>query len=228
METLHNFRYPGETKEYRLARNKLLTEEIKLRRQLEALAEQRRNLPPGGKVQQDYTFAKLNEAGSEESIRLSELFVKDKPSLIIYSFMYGPDMANPCAMCASIIDALNSNAEAVQQHANLVVVAKSPIHRIHKFANSRGWDNIDLLSSAESSYNIDYYGEDDQGNQWPSCNVFRQTDDGIFHFYGTELLHVAEAGMDQRHMDFMWPLWNYLDIIPEGRGSWYPKLSYTS
>ncbi|MHB2020084.1 MAG: hypothetical protein ACYCW6_24365 [Candidatus Xenobia bacterium] len=30
-----------------------------------------------------------------------------------------------------------------------------------------------------------------------------------------------------RHVDLLWPLWNVLDLTPEGRGkSWYPALEY--
>jgi predicted dithiol-disulfide oxidoreductase (DUF899 family) len=37
----------------------------------------------------------------------------------------------------------------------------------------------------------------------------------------------GEAGQDPRHVDMLWPLWNLLDLTPEGRGKdWYPKLAY--
>jgi predicted dithiol-disulfide oxidoreductase (DUF899 family) len=48
--------FPGESAEYRAARNRLLEEEIELRRAMEAVAEARRRLPPGGVVPQDYVF----------------------------------------------------------------------------------------------------------------------------------------------------------------------------
>jgi predicted dithiol-disulfide oxidoreductase (DUF899 family) len=40
-------RFPGESDEYRLARNRLLAAEIELRRTIERVAAQRRALPPG-------------------------------------------------------------------------------------------------------------------------------------------------------------------------------------
>ena len=40
--------FPGESAEYRAARNLLLDHEIELRRAMEAVAEARRRLPPGG------------------------------------------------------------------------------------------------------------------------------------------------------------------------------------
>lgn len=49
-------RYPNESNEYRRARQALLAEEIELRRHIERVAAQRRSLPPGGEVPDDYTF----------------------------------------------------------------------------------------------------------------------------------------------------------------------------
>ena len=53
---LHHLTIPGESAEYRVARNKLLTEEMALRRQIESVSELRRALPAGGTVAQDYLF----------------------------------------------------------------------------------------------------------------------------------------------------------------------------
>jgi len=43
-------RFPNESADYRRARQALLAEEIELRRHIERVAEQRRQLPPGGEV----------------------------------------------------------------------------------------------------------------------------------------------------------------------------------
>ncbi len=61
-------------------------------------------------------------------------------------------------------------------------------------------------------------------------NVFVRRKGKIYHFYATELQAVTpDKGQNQRHIDMMWPLWNLLDLTPEGRGSdWYPSLSYPS
>jgi predicted dithiol-disulfide oxidoreductase (DUF899 family) len=124
-------RFPGESPEYRTARDRLLEAEAELRRQTEAVAELRRALPPGGVVPQDYLF---DEDGGE--VRLSELFWPDHDTLVIYSFMYGPEMEEAC----------------------------------------------------------------------PSAR---------------------EPGQDPRHVDFIWPIWNVLDVTPEGRGTdWSPRLEY--
>ncbi len=48
--------FPGESREYRAARDRLLEQEIELRRAMEAVAAARRELPPGGAVPEDYVF----------------------------------------------------------------------------------------------------------------------------------------------------------------------------
>ena len=226
---VHNVRFPNESDAYRAARNALLNDEIELRRQVERVAAKRRSLPIGGKVLDDYVFeegaASLDDSKTVNPIVMSALF-GDKPTLVAYSFMFGPKMANPCPMCTSLLDALNGNANYIKHRAALVVIAKSPLARIRDFARQRGWSKLRLLSSAGNSYNKDYAGETAGGAQMPSLNVFVRRDLDVFHFYNTEMLFgPKDAGQDQRHVDMIWPLWNLLDFTPEGRGNnWYPHL----
>jgi predicted dithiol-disulfide oxidoreductase (DUF899 family) len=53
---LHHLSFPGESVEYRAARNALLAEEMELRRQVERVAAHRRALPAGGIIPEDYEF----------------------------------------------------------------------------------------------------------------------------------------------------------------------------
>jgi predicted dithiol-disulfide oxidoreductase (DUF899 family) len=213
-------RFPSEDAKYRSARNKLLQAEIDLRKQIEAVAAMRRKLPPGGEVPDDYVFD--SEQGPA---RLSQLFGKGS-TLVAYSFMYGPKMAKACPMCTSMLDGLNGSAPHIAQRTNLVVIAKSPLSRVLEFARNRGWSNLRLLSSEKNSYNQDYHGEDAKGNQWPMLNVFHKEGRTIRHTWGSEMLTAKEEpGQNARHVDMLWPLWNVLDLTPEGRGAdWYPAL----
>ncbi len=229
---LHAERFPGESKAYRSARDKLLRAEMELRNHVEQVAAMRRKLPLGGVVPQDYEFeegaADPADTGSVRRVKLSDLFRPGKDTLVVYSFMYGPNMATACPMCTCMLDGLDGNAPHAAQRINLAVVAKSPIARIREFARGRGWRNLRLLSSAGSSYNRGYRGETADGKQFPSLNVFVKRGDRIHHVYNTELAFATRTkGQDPRHVDAIWPLWNLFDFTPEGRGAdWYPKLEY--
>src|SRR5579859_4686905 len=123
-------RFPNETAAYRKAREKLLKAEIGLRRQVEAVAAARRKLPLGGPVPEDFVFDEQADVVGMRKVRLSELFAPGKDTLLVYSYMYSLAMANPCPMCTSIIDSLEGAGPHVNQRANLVVVAKSPLPRL--------------------------------------------------------------------------------------------------
>ncbi len=233
-EPLHTVRFPGETDELRLARNELLQAEIDLRRQTEAVAAQRRSLPLGGEVPTDYGFEEPSgEAGMTRTVRLSELFEDGKDTLVLYSFMFIADEAGTplgagCPACTSIIDAVDGQAPHLTQLINLAVAAKVPIEQFSEHADTRGWRHIRLLSAANTTYNHDYHTETPEGSQRPIATVFLRRDGKIHHFWSSELAFApADAGQHPRHVDFMWPLWNILDLTPEGRGSgFHPRLNY--
>jgi predicted dithiol-disulfide oxidoreductase (DUF899 family) len=234
---LQHLNFPNESADYRRARNKLLQEEMDLRRQIERVAAARRALPPGGTVAEDYVFV-----GLDGPVRLSQLFAPGKPTLAVYSFMFGPERARPCPGCTHFLDGLNGMALHIGQRINFVVVAKSPLPRIMQFANERGWQNLHLLSTDGNNFDRDYFGDSSaltpamraqqefkDGEQWdmPALNVFHRGPDGIRHRWGSELLYVPpEPGQEYRHNDLLDPLWNMFDTTPEGRGSFHPKLEY--
>jgi predicted dithiol-disulfide oxidoreductase (DUF899 family) len=219
----HSVRFPGESADYRAARGRLLAAESDLRRKVEEVAALRRALPLGGAVPVDYEFADASHA-----VRLSELFRQPDRSLVLYSYMYGPEMAQPCPLCTSMLDSLDGAAPHLAQRVNLAVVAKSPIARILELARRRGWRNLRLISSAGNSYNHDYMGETATGAQIPTLNVFLMRDGRVYHHVASELLFgAAPPGQGHRHIDMIWPLWNLLDFTPEGRGKdWHPALDY--
>ena len=90
-------RFPNESAEYRAARTALLDEEFELRRHLERVAALRRELPPGGEVKGDYRLR-----GRERRRDFADLFGK-KDSLVVYSYMFGPQRERPCPMCTNLL-----------------------------------------------------------------------------------------------------------------------------
>lgn len=222
---LHDKRFPGEDETYRDARDALLAAELALEDQLREVAAMRQALPAGGVIPQDYVFQSI-ENGGEQTVCLSDLFEAGKNTLFLYSFMFGPDDEKPCPACTSLIDGFNGVRRHIENRMNMAVVAKSPIGRIVDFAESRGWNGIRLLSSADNSYNADYFAETPDGRQIPAANIFVRQDGEIRHFYGAEMLYVDQPGRHPRHVDRIWPIWNLFDMTPEGRGDWGPRLAY--
>jgi predicted dithiol-disulfide oxidoreductase (DUF899 family) len=232
-EPLHDMRFPGESDEYREARNELLRAEIELRRSITRVAEQRRSLPLGGELRSDYTFDEWDPgANAIRQTRLSELFEDGKDTLYLYSFMIVPaeqglPFVGPCPSCTSIIDAMDGQAQHITQRINFAVVAKEPLERFREHAAKRGWRNARLLAS-DGTYSRDYGAEDANGYQWPLANVFVRRDGKIHHFWNSELWFVPhDEGQGPRHVDYMWPLWAVFDRTPTGRDpDWNPQIEY--
>lgn len=225
-DNLHDKTYPGETADYRAARNNLLKAELELDAKVQEIAEMRRALPDGGLITEDYAFETLDGAGQVTKVHLSNLFAPGKDTLFLYSFMLAPGEENVCTSCTSIIDGLNGISQHLQDRINFAIVAKAPINEFDAFAKSRNWAGVNLLSSFHNSYNNDYFAVGASGGQIPAANVFVKRDDGIHHFWGAELLYV-DRPTNPHHVDQIWPMWNVFDLTPEGRGTdWYPKLTY--
>lgn len=219
LAALEPARWPNESREYRAARTALLAEEIELRRHLWRVAEQRRALPPGGKIPQDYRFD-----GAEGSVRLSELF-GSHDTLIVYCMMYGPQRTNGCPMCSAQLDAWDGEARHIEKRAALAVIARSPISRILDYAKTRNWTGLKFYSDPTGHFWADYNGERDADK--PGYLVFRREGDGTIRlFYAAEGGgQIADPGQDPHNAPDMNPLWVLLDTTPEGRGTdWYPRL----
>lgn len=215
-------RFPNESQEYRQAREALLAEEIELRRHIERVAEQRRALPPGGKVARDYRFE--SESGP---VSFADLF-GDKQSLVVYSYMFGPQRERPCPMCTSLLSAWDGEARDVAQRVALAVVARSPIERLVAFGKERGWRALKLYSDTTGEFSRDYHALSPDGGDDAALNVFTRRDGTIRHFWSGEMgFDSADPGQDPRGAPDLMPIWTILDATPEGRGTdWYPKLEY--
>jgi predicted dithiol-disulfide oxidoreductase (DUF899 family) len=212
--------FPGESSEYRTARNELLVEEIELRRQIERVAARRRALPNGGEV--PYDFELVSETGP---IRFSSLF-GNRDTLMVYSMMYGPERKAPCPMCTSFLNSWNGTAVNLRERSKLAVTARSPIDRLADYKKQRGFANLPFVSDMSGDYTRTYVNPDDA--DVPGFSIFARRNGKVLHFYSGEMSGaMADPGQDPRSAPDLDPLWLMLDLTPEGRGTdWYPKLEY--
>ncbi|WP_417307423.1 DUF899 family protein [Devosia sp.] len=211
-------RHPGESAAYRAARQDLLTAEIELRRQIEHVAEMRRALPPGAILEKDYRFV-----GEHGEVSLGELFGAH-PSLVIYSYMFGPQRQRPCPMCTAMMASLEGSIPDILQRTGIALVARSPIERLREWKAARGWSHMPIYSDPSGDYTRDWVSQDDADR--PAYNVFRRDGDAIRHFWSEEISE-ADPGQDPRSAIEMSTLWLVQDSLPQGRDpDWRPRLSY--
>jgi predicted dithiol-disulfide oxidoreductase (DUF899 family) len=214
--------FPHESDEYRSARIALLAEEIELRRHIERVAEMRRALPPGGSVKKHYQFI-----GEKGPASFEDLF-GDKETLVVYTYMFGPQRERPCPMCTSLLSAWDGETLDIQQRVGFAVVARSPIERLVAFKKERGWHHLPLYSDVNGEFSHDHHAITPDGGDDAGLHVFTRRDGTIRHFWSAEMGGVtADPGQDPRGAPDLMPLWTIIDCTPEGRSpTWYPKLSY--
>ena len=209
--------FPNESDAYRAARSALLDAEIALRAQIEAVAEMRRALPAGGEITQDYAFT----TSDGKSTTVSALF-GDHTTLALYSYMFAPGDARPCPACTSFLDGLNGLVPQISQRIAFHAVSSATPAQLTAIKQARRWTNVSLVSADATDYLNRYHGRTADGEQ-PMMNVFRKQDGVIRHYWASEMLRADLVG-HPRHMDLAWPIWNILDMTPEGRGDFFPNV----
>jgi predicted dithiol-disulfide oxidoreductase (DUF899 family) len=218
-----------ESDEYLTKREALRLAEIELMRQRERVAELRRQLPDGAIVE-DYVFeegpADLDVGDSPlRTVRLSELFTAPDRSLVFYHFMYGKKQTKPCPMCTLLIDGLNGVAHHLAQNVDLAIVAAADPAALRAHARTRDWDRLRLLSSGANTFKYDLGSEDSEGNQDSTVSVFTRAKDGTLRHFYTAHPSLSED-IKERGLDLLCPVYNVLDLTPQGRGDWYAELGY--
>lgn len=203
-----------ESQAYRTARTKLLAAEMELRDQRERVAELRRQLPTDTVIE-DYV---LQSTGGP--VALSGLFqLPDRP-LVLYHYMLGGAQEHACPMCTLWVDGLHGIAAHIGPRLNFAVVAEAPIEQFAAWGQTRGWTNIQLLSSAGSSLKSDFKFQDEEGDQYPGFSVLERSPDGTMrHFYSASAL-MGEG--EFRGIDLLSPMWHLQDLTPQGRQDWHP------
>jgi len=215
--------FRNETPEYAAAMRDLLAVEIEARRTMTRLAERRRALPPGPRVEKDYRF---RDADGRE-LSLADLF-GDHDTLVTYFWMYGPARERPCPMCTNTLGGLDGNAVDIRQRVAFKVIGRSPVARQLQFARERGWDHLEFVETIGDDYARDLGALTPEGDEYPAWVVYVRDGDGVRVFVHAEMpADAADPGQDPRGAVDLAPLWTVLDWTPAGRGEdWYPKLDY--
>src|SRR5262249_53098005 len=156
---------------------------------------------------------------------LSELSTKPNRSLVIYHFMFGKKQSRACPMCTAWIDGANGIAHHLAQNLDFAVVAAADLPTLRAHARARGWDKLRLLSAGASTFKFDLGSEDREGSQDSTISVFTRDPDGtVRHFYSAHPR--MSPDIKERGIDLLTSIWHFLDITPQGRGSWYASLEY--
>ncbi len=206
--------------EWRQARQELLAREKELRRQMDDIAKERRNLP-WERVEQEYVFDTNGGARS-----LADLF-SNKSQLLIYHFMLGPGWPEGCKSCSFVSDHFDPMlVHLAQRDVSFVVVSRAPLTEIETFKKRMGW-KFPWVSSFGNSFNFDhgvsftpqqvergesYYNYSNKpfpSTEAPGLSAFSKdpVTGVVYHTYSTYA----------RGLDVAIGTYNYLDLTPKGR-----------
>lgn len=204
--------------DYNLARAELRDAELALMRQREVVAGLRRELPLGPPAS-DYMFG-----ASGGDVRFVDLFSDPARPLVLYHFMFGESMNQPCPMCSMWADGWNGVVRHVEQRVDFALVTQGTVDQNERLAAERGWTNLRWLSAAGTSFKRAYGSQDNEGNQQPFLTVF-ELHDGQPRLTYSGGAHIA--GDHWRGVDLLSPVWHFFDLTRQGRGDFMPRLDYT-
>ena len=97
--------------------------------------------------------------------------------------------------------------------------------RLRAYARERGWDKLRLLSAGNNTFKYDLGSEDREGGQDSTVSVFTRDAKGVVRHFYTAHPRMA-PDIQERGIDLLTPMWHFLDLTPQGRGSWYASLDY--
>jgi predicted dithiol-disulfide oxidoreductase (DUF899 family) len=217
----------GTRDQWLAARTDLLTREKELTRLSDELASERQDLPW---VRVDTEYAFDTEHGRRT---LAELF-DGRSQLIVYHFMFGPEMETGCPSCSAIIDHIDLPRIHLENHdVAFTAVSRAPLDRLLAYRERMGW-TVPWVSSQDSDFNFDYHvsstpehpiaeynfrpvPEPAPHGELPGMSAFVLEDGVVYHTYSAY----------SRGVDALWGFYQWLDRAPKGRneagGSWFRR-----
>jgi predicted dithiol-disulfide oxidoreductase (DUF899 family) len=82
-----------------------------------------------------------------------------------------------------------------------------------------------LLSAGTNTFKYDLGSEEADGAPDSAVSVFtRDADNTVRHFYTAHPRMGPEV--KERGIDLLAPVWNFMELTPQGRGQWYASLAY--
>jgi predicted dithiol-disulfide oxidoreductase (DUF899 family) len=205
--------------EWMKARLELLAAEKEFTRQRDALTR-RRTAMPWERVEKPYRFE-----GPNGALSLADLF-DGRSQLIVYHFMFGPDLEEGCKSCSFWAD----NFDGIAIHLNhrdvtFTAVSRAPFAKIEAYKKRMGW-SFPWVSSHGSDFNFDYHvsftpTEIAEGKAYYNYAV-RPIDvseeQGISVFYKNEIGEVFHTySCHGRGIDMVNGAYQFLDLVPKGR-----------
>jgi predicted dithiol-disulfide oxidoreductase (DUF899 family) len=211
------------------ARKTLLARELALTHELDALREDRRNLP-WVRLEKSYVFQ-----GPEGECTLAGLFA-GRGQLAIYHFLLSPGSDRICPGCAFTVDHVDA-ARRHFEHADLAfaAVSRAPVARIEEVKKRMGW-TFPWVSSGDGDFNYDFgvsFTQEDRAagralynyGKTPikkapdmfGVSIFVKDENGaIFHTYSTY----------HRGTELLMGAFNWLDLAPKGRNETAGTMSW--
>jgi predicted dithiol-disulfide oxidoreductase (DUF899 family) len=141
--------------------------------------------------------------------------------------MFGKKQIKACPMCTAWLDGANGIANHLAQNLDFAVVAAADLQTLHAYARERGWDKLRLLSAGNNTFKYGLGSEDSEGGQDSTVSVFtRDAKGNVRHSYTAHPR--MSPDIQERGIDLLAPMWHFLDLTLQGRGSWYASLAYSA
>jgi predicted dithiol-disulfide oxidoreductase (DUF899 family) len=199
-------------------RQAFLTREKELTHLTDEVSRQRRALP-WVRLEKAYTFH-----GPAGEIGMADLF-QGRSQLIVYHFMYGPEMKEACPSCSFVADHFDATLPHLgARDVALAAVSRAPYPKLEAFKRRMGW-RFTWVSSSDTDFNFAFGVSSTEQQREPGlqlynfgtseflmperegASVFARQDGEIFHTYSTY----------GRGVETLMGTYHYLDLVPKGR-----------